>query len=71
MSEVDAADRIPLVYRALVLAPDGAVVELHTLSAADDDEAISLAQAMMNGHAVELWAGLRFIEHIDPAEPQP
>lgn len=54
----------------MVLAPDGAVVEIYPLLAADDDEALSLAKAMVNGHVIELWDGLRFIEHF-PAESEP
>ena len=55
----------------MILSPEGLVIDLRALKATGDDEAISLAKAMVDGHAVELWEGLRFIEHIDPAQPQP
>ncbi|GJD95882.1 hypothetical protein [Methylobacterium iners] len=71
MSEVATAVKNTPAYRALVLAPDGAVVEIHSLIAADDDEALALARCMVDGHAIEIWDGLRFIEHIDPAQTQP
>ncbi|MHC2002855.1 hypothetical protein ACYQR9_20755 [Methylobacterium sp. CM6241] len=34
------------------------------LAAEDDDRAIEAVKAMVDGHAVELWDGLRFIEHF-------
>jgi hypothetical protein len=44
---------------------DGNVVRTERLPAANDDEALALASTMTNGHAVELWDGLRFLEHFD------
>lgn len=55
----------PRAYRALILKPDGTLVRQHTLVAFDDEEATELAEVMLDGHAVELWDGLRFIEHIE------
>lgn len=43
----------PTAYRALVLVPDGAVVEICSLAAADDAEAIAIAKAMVSGRAVD------------------
>ncbi|GJE54812.1 MULTISPECIES: hypothetical protein [Methylobacterium] len=54
----------PANYRAVLLRADGSVVFTSNLNAADDDEALGFAQAMVDGHAVELWDGLRFIEHF-------
>lgn len=52
------------VYRVILLAKDGAVVSAARISVDDDESAIEAAQAMVDGHAVELWDGLRFIEHF-------
>ena len=38
------------------------------ISVQDDDEAVERAKAMVDGHAVELWDGLRFIEHFPPVD---
>jgi hypothetical protein len=48
----------------ILLAKDGAVVSASRISVEDDDGAIEAAKAMVDGHAVELWDGLRFIEHF-------
>jgi hypothetical protein len=58
-------------YRALILLPDGRVFDTHSLMADDDDEAITLAEAMVDGHAVELWDGLRYIEYFAAKFPHP
>lgn len=55
----------PRAYLVLILEPDGTLVRQHDLVAFDDEEAIELAEIMVDGHAVELWDGLRFIEHFD------
>ncbi len=55
-------------YRVLLLQRDGAVVEIQVVIAGDDSEAIALAKAMVDGHAVELWDGVRFIDHFPPQE---
>lgn len=54
----------PRAYRALVLEMDGQLVSMCALTAYDDAEATELAKAMLDGHAVELWDGLRFIQHF-------
>ncbi|MCE4225263.1 hypothetical protein HCU64_16020 [Methylobacterium sp. C25] len=53
-------------YRLTALASDGHVLDTIKLNAADDAAALSLARVMAEKHAVELWDGLRFIEHIKP-----
>ncbi|GJD59627.1 hypothetical protein [Methylobacterium dankookense] len=52
-------------YRAFLLDADGNVVRTEYLAAETDDAALALAEPMANGHAVEVWDGLRFIEHFD------
>ena len=58
----------PPVYRVMLLDADGRVLSNLPLppSVESDERAKSTAQSMVDGHAVELWDGLRFIEHFDP-----
>lgn len=43
---------------------DGAVASVLRIIVDDDAHAMEAAKAMVDGHAVELWDGLRFIEHF-------
>jgi hypothetical protein len=54
----------PSAYRALVLSSEGRILASKPLSARSDDEALSVAMAMANDAAVELWDGLRFMAHF-------
>ncbi|MHB2211217.1 hypothetical protein [Methylobacterium sp. CM6257] len=56
-------------YRVQFIDLEGNVVRTERLLAATDDEALALASTMTNGHAVELWDGLRFLEHFDATSP--
>ncbi|MHC2017317.1 hypothetical protein [Methylobacterium sp. CM6247] len=68
-SRMDAlSERRPSAYRVLLLAKTGAVIGMVRISVQDDDEAIERAKAMVDGHAVELWDGLRFIELFPPVD---
>jgi hypothetical protein len=58
----------PPAYRAIIIAKSGTVVNALRLQAEDDEKACERAKALVNGHAVELWDGLRFIEHFPPIE---
>ena len=60
------SDPIERHYRALILSPSNYVLRTEHLSAGGDDEAFTIAQNMVDGHAVDLWDGLRFIEHFTP-----
>ncbi|MHC2020472.1 hypothetical protein [Methylobacterium sp. CM6247] len=55
-------------YRAIIIAKSGTVVNALRLQAEDDEQACEHAKAMVDGHAVELWDGLRFIEHFPPVD---
>jgi hypothetical protein len=70
MSETPEEPGSEPAYRALLLSPEGSVIDMQTLIAADDEEAVQLAKAIVDGHAVDLWDGLRFIEHFDPVGSQ-
>ena len=66
-------DKLPTPprYHVIVVAADGRVVHAERLSADDDREALLRASALVEGGAVELWDGLRFIEHFDATSPAP
>ena len=57
-------------YRVIFVDEDGKVSLTLLLFAAGDSEAKRKAKAMVDGHGVDLWEGLRFIEHFPPIEPQ-
>ncbi|GEM_PF-2763042 len=52
-------------YRAFLLDADGNVVRTEHLFAETDEAALTLASELIDGHAVEVWDGLRFLEHFD------
>ena len=63
-------------YRAFILDADETVLRMERLCAQDDDAALDLARAMLtgvalDGHAVEIWDGMRFIDHLDARSPTP
>lgn len=58
------ADEQRAHYRAIILGSSGQITRIVNLTAADDAEALKLSEAMVDGHAVELWDGLRYIEHF-------
>ncbi len=51
-------------YRAITHAGDGRVREVRPLLARSDAEAIAQAEALVREFAVDLWDGLRFVEHF-------
>lgn len=56
--------RPPPAYVLILIAKTGAVLGTVPISVRDDDEGCERARLMVDNHAVELWDGLRFIEHI-------
>lgn len=59
------SDGIPC-YRAVILDACGGAVLSTLVSASGDDEAMDKAQALIDGHAIDLWDGFRFIERFEP-----
>ncbi|GJD93630.1 hypothetical protein [Methylobacterium iners] len=57
------------MYRANLIDEQGAVVSAVRILAGDDVEAREKAKALVDGHAVDLWAGLRFIDHFPTPDP--
>ena len=58
----------PPRYRVFILGSDNRVLRMEPIAVETDDEALSQARAFVDGHAVELWDGLRFIEHFEPVD---
>lgn len=57
---------LPAAYRVLILSASGHVLLSEPLSAADDSEAMALARQRSGTATVELWDGVRFMEHFPP-----
>lgn len=58
-------------YRATLVSAQGMVVSTIRIAASHDVEAREKAKALVDSHAVDLWEGLRFIDHfpaVDPSE---
>jgi hypothetical protein len=55
-------------YRAFVIGPDGQVINRVDIRCSDEKEARRLAKIVVDGHAVELWQALRFIERFEPED---
>ncbi|KQO49356.1 hypothetical protein ACYQR9_02715 [Methylobacterium sp. CM6241] len=55
-------------YRVLVLSKEGTILDVRRISVDSDDDAIQHTQRLVDGHALELWDGLRFIEQFLPTE---
>lgn len=56
-------------YRINFLNPDGTIFRTEMLEVPNDDAAIQAARRLMNGRALDLWDGLRFIEFIPRIDP--
>lgn len=64
--ELDGADAH---YRAMLIDPNGSPVATVPIKASGDDEAMVRAMALVDGHGVDLWDGVRFIEHFPAVDP--
>lgn len=52
-------------YRAYVMERDGRIARRIEFRCASETEACRIAKGAVDGHAVELWQGVRFIERFD------
>jgi hypothetical protein len=52
-------------YRAYVVGDDGHFIAAEPIICHDDVEAIAKAQRLVDGHAVELWSGERFVLKLE------
>ncbi|CAN7300949.1 hypothetical protein LJR220_001547 [Bradyrhizobium sp. LjRoot220] len=53
-------------YQAYVTGDDGQIERRIDLACADDDAAKERAEALVDGHAIELWQGDRKIATFEP-----
>ena len=60
----DPNEAVAREYRAITLAHDGRVREVRLLWAESDAEAIAQAETLVRDCALDLWDGLRFVEHV-------
>jgi hypothetical protein len=44
-------------YKVLILSPEGHVLDQHTLTCADDDEAKETAKVFADSNLIEIWDG--------------
>lgn len=58
-------ERPKLNYRVFVIAPGGQICTTRRLCSENDDEAAHAAAMISDEYAVDLWDGLRFIEHFE------
>jgi len=56
-------------YRAILVDVNGCLIQVLPLAAADDDKAVVQARALVDGHSIDLWDGIRFIEHFPAVDP--
>lgn len=57
---------LPAAYRVLVLSPSGRVLVNEPIAAASDTEAVAVARQRSGTAPIELWDGVRFMEHFPP-----
>lgn len=53
-----------LFYRAIFVGNDGQIKHIIDVEATSDAEAIKFTETMVDSHAIDLWEGLRYIEHF-------
>jgi hypothetical protein len=65
-------------YRAFTLGHDGHITASRAFVCANDEDATVWAKQLVDGHAIELWSGERFViklehqyEERPPQEPPP
>ena len=71
LTHADEHEAGELRYRAVLVDVNGSAVSTFRLRADGDVDAVVQAKALVDGHGVDLWEGMRFIEHfpaVDPAE---
>jgi hypothetical protein len=52
-------------YRAYTVGLDGHFINFQAFSCADDPDAIERARQFVEGRAVELWSGERFVARLE------
>jgi hypothetical protein len=55
-------------YQVLILTPEGHILDRHTLTCADDDEAKATASVLADSSTVEVWKGPVRIVRFEPMQ---
>ncbi|GJE55959.1 MULTISPECIES: hypothetical protein [Methylobacterium] len=55
-------------YLVLHLNADGRVIATETVQAPNDACVLDLVRARMDGRAIEVWDGVRFVEHLEASD---
>jgi hypothetical protein len=55
-------------YQVLILTPEGHILDRHTLTCADDDEAKETARVFADSSTVEVWKGPVRIVRFEPMQ---
>jgi hypothetical protein len=55
-------------YKVLILTPEGHILDQHTLTCADDDEARETARVFADSSHVEVWKGSVRIVRFEPMQ---
>ncbi|MCJ2110017.1 hypothetical protein MKK64_02130 [Methylobacterium sp. E-025] len=59
---------VPPRYHVLILDRRGQVLRMERIESGGDDEVVERALRFVDGQAIELWDGVRFIEHFPPVD---
>lgn len=69
LSFITEPEDVHLRYHAILVDADGRAISMHWIRATEDEEAVRQAQALVDGHGVDLWDGVRFIEYFPALDP--
>ncbi len=58
------------IYRLSVIDGAGHVVDVYEPECVSDEEAFHKADELVNGHAIDIWQGERWIALLDGKDPQ-
>lgn len=61
-------EKEPPLYHAAILDRAGRTLAYVAVPAKTDEDATSEVVSMLDGHAIELWDGPRFIAHFPPVD---
>ena len=53
-------------YRAYIVGEDGHFLDCEARRWMDDRQAVEWAKQLVDGHAIELWCGERFVAKFEP-----
>ncbi len=57
-------------YRLSVIDEAGHVIDVYEPECVSDEEAFHKADELVNGHAIDIWQGERWIALLDGKDPQ-